>query len=73
MRIYGGCRGRTNIRVKHFSYFDDVTVGVIGSVIDADVAMTCTGEGCETSNVGGCVAGNIADAVAFAGYYLNGV
>ena len=57
--------------VKHFSYFNDVAVGVVGVVVYADIAVTCTGEGGEAANIGGRIAGNIADAVAFAGYYLD--
>ena len=36
--------------VKHFSYLHDVTVGVIGSIIDADIAVTCTGESGEAAD-----------------------
>ena len=61
------------LAVKHFSYLGDVAVGVVGVVINADVAVTGAGEFSETANVGGRVTGNVADAVAFAGYYLNGV
>jgi hypothetical protein len=64
---------KQSLVVKHFSYLDDVTVGVIGSIIDADIAVTCTREGGKTADVGGRVTGNIADTVAFAGYYFNGI
>ncbi len=57
--------------VKHCSYLDDVTVGVVGVVIYADVAVTGAGEGREAANVGGCVAWDVAETVAFAGYYLD--
>ena len=36
--------------VKHFSYLHDVTVGVVGVVIDADVAETGAGEGCKVAD-----------------------
>jgi hypothetical protein len=57
--------------VKHFSYLDDVAVGVVGIIIDADEAVTGAGDGDKTADVCGRVTGNIADAVAFAGYYLD--
>lgn len=64
---------KQSLVVKHFSYSDDVAVGVIGSVIYADVAVTGTGEGGKAANVGGCVMGNVTETVSFAGYYLNGI
>jgi hypothetical protein len=64
---------KQSLVVKHFSYLDDVTVGVIGSIIDADIAVACIREGGKTADVGGRVTGNIADTVAFAGYYFNGI
>lgn len=36
--------------VKHFSYFDDVTVGEVGVIVDADVAVTGAGEGGEVTD-----------------------
>ena len=57
--------------VKHFSYLGDVAVGVVGVVNYADVAVAGAGEGGEAANVGGRVTGNVADAVTFAGYYLD--
>ena len=59
--------------VKHFSYLDDVTVGVVGVVVYADVTVTGAGEGDEATDVGSCVTGDVAETVAFAGDYLNGV
>ena len=53
--------------VKHFLYFNDITVGEVGVIVDADVAVTGAGESGETADVGGCVAGNVAETVAFAG------
>lgn len=62
---------KQSLVVKHFSYFDDVAVGEVGVVVDADVAVAGAGEGGEAANVGGCVAGDVAEMVAFAGYYLD--
>ena len=59
------------LAVKHFSYLGDVAVGVVGVVNYADVAVAGAGEGGEAANVGGRVTGNVADAVTFAGYYLD--
>ena len=59
--------------VKHFSYFDDVAVGEVGVVIDADVAVASAGEGGEVAYGGGCVAGNVAETVAFTGDYCDGL
>ena len=57
--------------VKHFSYLDDVAVGVVGIIIDADEAVTGAGEGGEAANVGGRVTRDITETVSFAGYYLD--
>ena len=73
MRIYGGWRGKTSMGGKTFLCSDDVTVGEVGVVVYADEAVTGTGEGGEAANVGGCVAGNVAETVAFMGYYLNSI
>ena len=62
---------KQSLVVKHFSYFYNVTVGVIGAFIYADVAVAGAGEIGEAADVGGCVTGDVADAVTFAGYYLD--
>lgn len=60
--------------VKHFSIFARyIAVGEVDTVVLADVAIAGTREGGEVANVGGCVAGNIADAVAFWGDYGDGL
>lgn len=60
--------------VKHFSFLTGyITVGEVGVVVYADITVTCTREGGKTADVGGRVTGDVADTVAFAGYYLNGV
>lgn len=64
---------KQSLVVKHFSYLDDVAVGVVGVVVYANEAVTGAGEGGEATDVGGCVAGDIAETVAFAGDDGNGL
>lgn len=64
---------KQSLAVKHFSYLDDVTVGVVSVIVDANVAVADAGEVGEASDVGGRVTRDITETVAFAGYYLNGV
>lgn len=64
---------KQSLVVKHFSYLDDVAVGVVGVVVYTNEAVTGAGEGGEAANVGGCVTRDITETVTFAGYYLNGV
>lgn len=62
--------------VKHlcsFVFSCDVTICEIHAVVSADVAVTATGESGEVTDVGGLVFGDVADAMAFTGNYLDGV
>jgi len=62
--------------VKHLRslvIFCDVTIGKIVAVVSADVAVTTTGERGEVTDVLRLVFGDVADAVAFAGDYLDSV
>ena len=62
--------------VKHlcsFVFICDVTIREIHVVVGADVAVTATGESDEVTDILRLVFGDVADAVAFAGDYLDSV
>lgn len=58
---------------KHLSIFGDVTVGEIGAIVVADVAITGAGDGGEIADFGCCVTRHITDAMAVVGHYLDGI
>lgn len=62
--------------VKHlrsFVFICDVTISEIHAVVGTDVTVATTGERGEVTDVGGLVFGDVADAVAFTGDYLDSV